>query len=73
MSVHGATGETGHSSLERGFNPEVVKTGRVLSQITPIKFPFIIANDHWKATTDLTEQFAISISFQLLRLLIAQA
>lgn len=59
----GGHGWRGHSSLERGFSPDVMKTGMVLCQITPIKFPIIITNHHWKGTTDLTEQFATSISF----------
>lgn len=40
-----------------------IETGMVLCQITPIKFPIIITNDRWEATTDLAERCAMSISF----------
>lgn len=48
----------------RGFDLHVANTGMVVYQITtPIKFPVITTNDPWRATTDLTAHFTVSISF----------
>lgn len=62
---HKAMGEEGTVAW-RGFDLHVVNTGMVVYQITtPIKFPVITTNDPWRATTDLTEQFTVSISFSI--------